>query len=129
MSPEDRDELARVADQQRAKQAQEYAQYYAAGDISFNGVLAYPAGAPVPASNVERYGYDAAGLVVSAEQIAERRAQAAEAAKEAEKAAIEAHRAEVAAAGAEPVAPAVTYEDVPAEPVIVEDPPVKKPGK
>lgn len=130
MDEQERAELTRIADEQRAKAEAEYGQFVAAQDITFNGVLAYPAGAPVPVSNVERYGYHEHGLVVTAEEAVQRRAAAAEAARAADEAAAERHRAEVAAAGAPaPEAPAVVYEDTPMTAEPVENPPTVEPSK
>lgn len=42
----------------------DWTQYVAVEDIPHGGVLAYPAGAPVPASNVKRWQYDKLKLVV-----------------------------------------------------------------
>jgi hypothetical protein len=41
-----------------AEQAKEYGQYVATQDIYVGVALAYRQGDPVPASNVERHGYD-----------------------------------------------------------------------
>lgn len=84
MSPEDLAELTRLADQRRAEVDAEYGQYVAAQDITFNGVLAYPKGAPVPVSNVKEHGYLTHGLVESAERAQERRDAEVQAAAEAE---------------------------------------------
>jgi hypothetical protein len=43
--------------------AEEYGQFIAVAPINFDGVLAYQVGAPVPASNVKKYGYLDQGLV------------------------------------------------------------------
>jgi hypothetical protein len=58
-------------------QAKDYAQYIADGPIYHQGVLAYPDGAPVPASNVKRWQYDQLGMVAkvgtrAAERVIER---------------------------------------------------------
>lgn len=84
MSPEDLAELTRLADQRRAEVDAEYGQYVAAQDITFNGVLAYPKGSPVPVSNVKDHGYLTHGLVESAEQAQARRDAAVKASAEAE---------------------------------------------
>lgn len=47
----------------RAAQVREYEQFEATADIWHGGALAYAAGHPVPASNVERHGYEEQGLV------------------------------------------------------------------
>lgn len=47
----------------RAEQAKEYGQYVAAQDIHVGYALAYRAGDPVPASNVNANGYLVDGLV------------------------------------------------------------------
>ena len=58
-SPEtDPDVIAR-----RRLTRKEYGQWVANQDIPHGTVLAYRAGDPVPASNVELHGYDRAGLV------------------------------------------------------------------
>lgn len=44
-------------------QAKEYATFVAVSPIFHNGARAYNPGDPVPASNVEAYGYEADGLV------------------------------------------------------------------
>lgn len=63
-SPEtDPDVIAR-----RRETAREYGQWVATQDIPWGSVVAYRAGDPVPASNVELHGYDKAGLV---ERVAE----------------------------------------------------------
>lgn len=54
-----------LEDQQKA-QREEYGTYVAAQDITYNGVLAYRAGHPVPVSNVKLHGYDKNDLVVKA---------------------------------------------------------------
>ena len=51
----------------REKQAEEWGQFVAVQPITVNGVLAYLAGDPVPASNVERHKYLEQGLVAKAE--------------------------------------------------------------
>lgn len=86
MDEKERAELTRIADQRRAEAEAEYGQYVAAQDITFNGVLAYPQGAPVPVSNVKAHGYLTHGLVETAEAAAARRAEQAKAAAEAEQA-------------------------------------------
>ena len=48
----------------RSAQEKEWNTYVAVQPISFNGSPAYNPGDPVPVSNVERYGYEADGLVV-----------------------------------------------------------------
>lgn len=52
-----------AARQLRAEQEKEYGQYVAKDDIYVGTALAYRAGDPVPASNVEAHGYDKNGLV------------------------------------------------------------------
>ena len=68
--PIDDDEA--IAAEQDAQVA-EYSQWVATQDILHDGALAYSTGYPVPASNVETYGYDKLGWVakVGAEDIAE----------------------------------------------------------
>lgn len=51
------------ADEYQAAQAAEYGQFRAVKQIRFGGALAYNVGNAVPASNVEKYGYEADGLV------------------------------------------------------------------
>lgn len=94
MTPEERDELTRLADERRAAVDAEYGTYVAAQDITFNGVLAYAAGMPVPVSNVRAHGYLTHGLVISAAEDRERREAAVKAAQDA----AAAHEAEVEAA-------------------------------
>ncbi|MCA1570789.1 MAG: hypothetical protein LC798_10830 [Chloroflexi bacterium] len=63
-----RDEAARQAqltiEQRIAEQQVEYSQYVAAQPIDHNGARAYNVGDPVPASNVQRFGYEGSGLVL-----------------------------------------------------------------
>lgn len=47
----------------RLGQIEEHGRYVSVEQIWHDGVLAYDAGGPVPASNVARHGYDKAGLV------------------------------------------------------------------
>lgn len=49
-------------EQLKAAQAEEYGQHVAVTAIEHDGVRAYNRGDPVPASNVKRHGYEAAGL-------------------------------------------------------------------
>ena len=51
----------------RDSQQKEYGAYVALSPISYNGSLAYLAGDPVPASNVEAHGYLTDGLVAKQE--------------------------------------------------------------
>lgn len=71
--PETPDELQARLDRERAEyekaQQDEYGQWVAAQDIHFNGVLAFTAGAQVPASTVARFGYDTHGLVTPAADV------------------------------------------------------------
>jgi hypothetical protein len=46
-----------------AAQSREYGTYVATADIMVGSACAYRAGDPVPVSNVEKHGYDKAGLV------------------------------------------------------------------
>lgn len=63
------DESADVTAEQYAKrQADEYGQFVANVPITHNGALAYAPGHPVPASNVEQYGYLEDGLVRRADE-------------------------------------------------------------
>jgi len=84
MTPEEREQLSALADQRRAEVDAEYGQFVAAQDITFNGALAYPLGAPVPVSNVREHGYLTHGLVETVEQAQARRDAAAKAAADAE---------------------------------------------
>ncbi|GLW32274.1 hypothetical protein [Actinoplanes regularis] len=52
-----------AARQFRMEQEAEYGQFVATSDIYVGTALAYREGDPVPASNVERHGYDKNGLV------------------------------------------------------------------
>lgn len=52
----------------RQAEAVEYGQFVATQAIYMDGVLAYNAGDPVPASNVAVHGYDQAGLVRRTDQ-------------------------------------------------------------
>jgi hypothetical protein len=52
----------------RQQQEHEYSTYVATGPIDFGNARAYNAGDPVPASNVERYGYVEQGLVARASE-------------------------------------------------------------
>jgi hypothetical protein len=54
------------AESRRQAQEKEYGTWVAADDINVGNALAYAKGHPVPASNVERHGYDKQGLVVKA---------------------------------------------------------------
>jgi hypothetical protein len=47
----------------RAEQAAEYGRFVASQPIYVGAALAYAPGDPVPVSNVEAHGYEAAGLV------------------------------------------------------------------
>lgn len=47
----------------RAALEQDWGTFIAVQPISFNGAPAYNVGDPVPASNVQRHGYEAQGLV------------------------------------------------------------------
>lgn len=47
----------------QAELTAEYGQFVAIAPIDYYGTRAYNIGHPVPASNVQRYGYEAAGLV------------------------------------------------------------------
>jgi hypothetical protein len=59
-------------------QAEEYGSFVAVGNILHDGVLAYTAGHPVPKSNVEKYGYEADGLVAKVKRADAAAAQPAE---------------------------------------------------
>lgn len=48
----------KTVEEYRAEQQAEYAQYRALLPITYDGVRAYNAGDPVPASNVELHGYE-----------------------------------------------------------------------
>lgn len=56
-------EAERAALERRQAQLEEYGQWVAKAPIMFGNALAYDTGHPVPASNVESYGYDKQGLV------------------------------------------------------------------
>lgn len=49
--------------ERREQIRKDYSQYVATETIYYDGAVAYQAGDPVPASNVERHGYDEAGVV------------------------------------------------------------------
>lgn len=51
----------------RAAIRKDYSQYVATETIYYDGAVAYREGDPVPASNVERHGYDEAGVVKKVE--------------------------------------------------------------
>lgn len=55
--------MPQTPDEYEAAVAEEWGQFVAAAPIYFDGVLAYQAEAPVPASNVKAYGYEKQGLV------------------------------------------------------------------
>lgn len=57
-------EQPRTAEDALAASEKEYGQYVAAQQIFVGTALAYNAGDPIPASNVERHGYAANGLAI-----------------------------------------------------------------
>lgn len=57
------DGTPQTAEEQRAAIQKEYGQYVATQAITHGGVLAYNVNDPVPAANVERWGYLKHGLV------------------------------------------------------------------
>lgn len=61
-------DIQALADEEAARLAAEWGQWVASSPILWEGRLAYLPGHPVPASNVEQYGYDTAGLVRRADE-------------------------------------------------------------
>lgn len=70
------DPAAHSVEERRKARAVEYGTWVATQDITVGGALAYRAGDPVPASNVETHGYDKDGLVAKTSTKAGQRAAA-----------------------------------------------------
>jgi hypothetical protein len=69
--------MAETLEEFQARQAAEYGQFVAKQNIYYDGALAYTAGHPVPASNVEAHGYLGDGLVERVASKTEAKKQAA----------------------------------------------------